>query len=125
MKRTRTAATVALLAVACVARAAPSLPSSTLAEVIAGPQRTSAFVARDRYRHPLTVLEFFGLKPDLSVVEIWPSGGWWTEILAPYLRARGKYYAAIQPPFRDTAFHDKLAAAPQYYDRVIVTDGAD
>jgi predicted methyltransferase len=122
MKRTRIVAAVALLAVACVARAAPSLSSPTLAGVIAGPQRTSAFAARDRYRHPLTVLEFFGLKPDMSVVEIWPSGGWWTEILAPYLRAHGKYYAALQPPFRDAAFHDKLAAAPQYYDRVVLTE---
>jgi predicted methyltransferase len=122
MKRTRTIAATALLILASVAQAAPSLASSTLAQVIAGPQRTPAFQARDRYRHPLEGLEFFGLKPNMSVVEIWPSGGWWTEILAPYLRAQGKYYAAIQPPFRDAAFHDKLAAAPQYYDRVIVTE---
>jgi len=121
MKRIRTVAAVAFLVLASVAHAAPSLPSHTLADVIAGPQRTPAFKARDRYRHPLEGLEFFGLKPDMTVVEIWPSGGWWTEILAPYLRAHGKYYAAMQPPFRDAAFHDKLAAAPQYYDRVIVT----
>jgi len=118
----RTVAAVVLLIVACVARAAPASSPSALAEIIAGPQRTPAFEARDRYRHPLEGLEFFGLKPDMSVVEIWPSGGWWTEILAPYLRAHGRYYAAIQPPFRDTAFHDKLALAPQYYDRVIVTE---
>jgi len=122
MKRVSTVAALALLALASLARAAPSLASPTLAEVIAGPQRTPAFQARDRYRHPLQGLEFFGLKPDMSVVEIWPSGGWWTEILAPYLRAHGKYYAALQPPFRDAAFHEKLAAAPQYYDRVIVTE---
>lgn len=122
MKRTRIVAAFALLTLACVARAAPSPTSSALAEVIAGPQRTPAFGARDRYRHPLQELEFFGLKPEMSVVEIWPSGGWWTEILAPYLRAHGKYYAAVQPPFRDAAFRDKLAAAPQYYDHVIVTD---
>ena len=122
MKRTRTVAAVALFILACVARAAPLPPPPTLAEVIAGPQRTPAFEARDRYRHPLEGLEFFGLKPDMSVVEIWPSGGWWTEILAPYLRAHGKYYAAIQPPFRDAAFRRKIGAAPQYYDRVIVTE---
>lgn len=121
MKRTRTIAAVALLALACVARASPSPSASTLAEVIAGPQRTPAFETRDRYRHPLEGLEFFGLKPDMSVVEIWPSGGWWTEILAPYLRAHGKYYAAMQPPFHDAEFRDKIVAAPQYYDRVIVT----
>jgi predicted methyltransferase len=121
MKPIRTVATVAMLFLACVARAAPSLPSATLADVIAGPQRTPAFEARDRYRHPLEALQFFGLKPDMTVVEIWPSGGWWTEILAPYLRAHGKYYAAVQPPSRDATFKDKLAGAPQYYDRVIMT----
>src|SRR5215469_12413185 len=120
MKRTRIVAALALLTLASVARAAPS---PTLAAVIAGPQRTPAFEARDRYRHPLQELKFFGLKPEMSVVEIWPSGGWWTEILAPYLRAHGKYYAAVEPSSReagDAAFRDKLAAAPQYYDRVVV-----
>jgi predicted methyltransferase len=122
MKSVRTVAAVALLILACAARAAPSLPSATLVDVIAGPQRTATFKARDRYRHPLEALEFFGLKPDMNVVEIWPSGGWWTEILAPYLRAHGKYYAAVQPSSHDAGFKDKLAAAPQYYDRVIMTE---
>ncbi|MHB8813932.1 MAG: class I SAM-dependent methyltransferase [Steroidobacteraceae bacterium] len=122
MKGIRTVAAVAFLILASMARAAPSPPSPTLAEAIAGPQRTPAFKARDRYRHPMEVLEFLGLKPDMTVVEIWPSGGWWTEILAPYLRAHGKYYAAVQPSARDAAFHDKLAAGPQYYDHVIVTE---
>ncbi len=121
MKPIRTVATVALLFLAGLARAAPSLPAATLADVIAGPQRTAAFEARDRYRHPLQALQFFGLKPDMTVVEIWPSGGWWTEILAPYLRAHGKYYAAAQPPSRDASFKDKLTGAPQYYDRVMMT----
>ena len=122
MKPVRTVAAIALLIVTCVARAAPLVASPTLADVIAGPQRTPAFEARDRYRHPLAALEFFGLKPDMKVVEIWPSGGWWTEILAPYLHAHGKYYAAVQPPLRDAAFKEKLAEAPQYYDRVIITE---
>lgn len=124
MKRIIGVAALALLTLACVARAAPSPTSSTLAEVIAGPQRTPAFKARDRYRHPLQDLEFFGLKPDMSVVEIWPSGGWWTEILAPYLHAHGTYYAALEQSSEDATFRDKLAAAPQYYDRVIVTRAA-
>ena len=114
-------AAVALLTLACVARAAPLTPSPTLAQVIAGPQRTPAFAARDRYRHPLQVLKFVGLKPDMSVVEIWPSGGWWTEILAPYLHAHGTYYAALQKSSEDAGFRNKLAAAPRYYDGVIVT----
>ncbi|HEV2271167.1 MAG TPA: hypothetical protein VGR92_17070 [Steroidobacteraceae bacterium] len=122
MKRIHVLAAVALLILTCAARAAPLSPSPSLAQVIAGPQRTPAFKARDRYRHPLEDLEFFGLKPDMTVVEIWPSGGWWTEILAPYLRAHGKYYAAGQPASREATLQDKLAAAPQYYDRVIVTE---
>ncbi|HEX5460451.1 MAG TPA: methyltransferase domain-containing protein [Steroidobacteraceae bacterium] len=124
MKRIRTALAVALLTLTCMAGASPSSasPSSKLADIIAGPQRTPSFKARDRFRHPLQGLEFFGLEPDMNVVEIWPSGGWWTEILAPYLRAHGKYYAAIEPPFRDVAFRDKIASAPQYYDHVIVTE---
>lgn len=121
MKRIGTVGAIAFLMLSFVASASAAPPSSTLAEVIAGPQRTPAFEARDRYRHPLQDLEFFGLKPDMSVVEIWPSGGWRTEILAPYLRANGKYYAAEQPPFHDADFRSKLAAAPQYYDRVIMT----
>jgi predicted methyltransferase len=122
MKRICALAAVALLSLVGVASAAPRSDSPTLAQVIAGSQRTPAFEARDRYRHPRQVLEFFGLRPDMSVVEIWPAGGWWTEILAPYLRADGKYYAAIQPPFRAAAFREQLAAAPRYYDRVVVTE---
>src|SRR5687767_6125376 len=61
---------------------------------IAAPTRTPANVLRDRYRHPAETLAFFGVDPTDTVVEIWPGGGWYTEILAPYLSARGTYYAA-------------------------------
>ena len=44
--------------------------------------------ARDQYRHPIETLTFFGIKPDMTVVEIWPGGGWYTDILAPYLHDR-------------------------------------
>jgi predicted methyltransferase len=57
------------------------------------PSRTPANVARDRYRHPSETLAFFGVRPSDTVVEIWPSGGWYTEILAPLLSARGTYFA--------------------------------
>jgi predicted methyltransferase len=52
-------------------------------------RRTPANVARDRYRHPIETLSFIGVKPNDTVVEIWPGGGWYTEILAPYLSAGG------------------------------------
>jgi predicted methyltransferase len=68
--------------------------SSALAAAIASPSRTPANVARDRYRHPAETLAFFGVHPSDNVVEIWPGGGWYTEILAPYLRAGGGTYVA-------------------------------
>ena len=66
-----------------------------LAGAIAAPSRTPANVARDRSRHPLETLAFFGVRASDTGVEIWPAGGWYTEILAPYLRrGGGTYYAA-------------------------------
>ncbi len=68
---------------------------SWLRKVIHGVQRDKAFVMRDSARHPYEELEFFGIKPDMTVVEIWPSKGYWTEILAPYLNPHGVYYVAF------------------------------
>jgi len=68
-----------------------------LAKAIASPHRTPDLVARDQARHPQEELEFFGIKPGMTVVEIAPGGGYWTEILAPYLRDKGTYYTAITP----------------------------
>src|SRR3989304_6193536 len=61
---------------------------------MAGDHRNPEFVARDKYRHPKETLKFFGLTPGMTVVEIWPSRGWYTEILAPVLRKRVVLYAA-------------------------------
>ena len=96
---------------------------------IAGEHRSAANKARDRYRHPKETLQFFGLRPDMTVVEIWPGGGWYTEILAPVLREQGKLYAAqygSKPPFpyqtrEMESFRAKLASAPALYDRVVIT----
>ena len=82
------------VAFASVAASTPQ-PSPALKAAIAAPTRTPANVARDRYRHPGQTLAFFGVKPTDTVVEIWPSGGWYTEILAPYVAARGRYVAAV------------------------------
>lgn len=96
-----------------------------------GAHRSPNNAARDAHRHPKETLKFFGLRPDMTVVEIWPSGGWYTEILAPVLRGSGKYYAAAydvdapdQPAYRariQKTFEEKLAADPDVYDEVIVT----
>lgn len=69
-----------------------------LAQIIASPERTPGFVARDRYRNPGETLAFFGLKPDQTVIEITPGAGWYSEILAPYLRDGGRYVAAVVDP---------------------------
>jgi predicted methyltransferase len=102
-----------------------------LDQALAGPHREAKNAARDQYRHPKETLLFFGLRPDMTVVEVWPSGGWWTEILAPVLKDQGKYYAAWYPTQIDgtadylkkaeKGFDAKLAARPDLYGKVIKT----
>jgi predicted methyltransferase len=60
-----------------------------LRQAVAGSWRSEAHKARDQYRHPIQTLEFFGLAPDMTVVELSPGGGWYTEVLAPVLRSQG------------------------------------
>ncbi|CAB3792113.1 class I SAM-dependent methyltransferase [Pararobbsia alpina] len=97
---------------------------------INGPQRTEAFRARDVYRHPEETLVFFGVKPDQTIVEIAPGGGWYTEILAPYLRENGKLYEVLyesdHPELAEDfeqerkRFGQRLARDPAVFDRVSV-----
>jgi predicted methyltransferase len=70
----------------------------TLSAVIASPDRPASAVGRDAVRHPGEELTFFGLSPKMTVVEIWPGGGYWTDILGPYLAAAGHYYIALPAP---------------------------
>ena len=77
---------------AAVVKPAPLDPK--LVALVASPQRTPAFIARDAARHPAEELTFFGVSPTMSVVELWPGSGYWTEILGPYLAASGRYYVA-------------------------------
>lgn len=81
--------------------AAPAYPATAagdstalLDRAITGEHRSEASRLRDQYRHPRETLLFFGLRPEMTVVEIWPGGGWYSEIIAPVLRDRGKYYLA-------------------------------
>jgi predicted methyltransferase len=104
----------------------PAVADEALKAAIAGAQRTPAFVARDAARHPYETLSFFGLRPDMTVVEISPGGGWWTEILAPYLRQQGRLILAADDPESSEAYYrrsaerlkQKLQAQPAVYDRV-------
>ena len=90
-----------------------------LQAAIAAPGRTPANVARDRYRHPFETLSFLGVRPSDNVVEIWPSGGWYTEILAPYLaRGGGHYVAASMGANGNDGIRRMMAANPDLYGRI-------
>jgi predicted methyltransferase len=91
-----------------------------LAKAIAASSRTPAMVERDKARKPQEELEFFGIKPSMTVVEIGPGGGYWTEILAPYLSDKGTYYTAVPARGLDK-FKQKLADNPAVYSKVKVT----
>ena len=108
-------------------------PDAALSAAIAGDWRDPANTARDAWRHPGQTLAFFGLTPTQTVVEITPGGGWYSEILAPYLRDGGKYVAAIVDPASAaegrareyqqrsrTGLETKFAGAPAQYDKAAV-----
>ncbi|WP_230404691.1 MULTISPECIES: class I SAM-dependent methyltransferase [Undibacterium] len=114
----------------CASILAFAVQAPTLAEdlalkaAVAAPSRTKENVARDAARHPYETLSFFGIKPDMTVVELIPEGGWYTEILAPYLREKGTLIGVDGPivegekGFYTRQFRDFLATKPVVYDRV-------
>ena len=124
-------ALILLLTAAAAPVVAADATADPLAAAIASPARTPKYVARDPYRHPAETLRFFGLRPDQTVVEVWPGRGWYMEILAPYLRDRGKYYAAIEAADvadaskeakDDAAFlRQRIAGDPARLGKVIIT----
>ncbi len=116
-----------LLLPACLLAFGPSAQAQfSLEELIAGDHRSEANIARNEFRNPVETLEFFGLRPDMTVIEIHPAGGWYTEIIAPYLRDRGRFYAAHFSPnsaagFQQrnlSAFEDKMASNRELYGHV-------
>jgi len=72
--------------------------ADSLDEAINNSDRTPLFAERDIYRNPKETLQFFGIKNDMSVIELWPSRGWYSEILEPYLSSEGKFLAADFDP---------------------------
>jgi predicted methyltransferase len=100
-----------------------------LAASINSESRSAEDRARDKYRHPQEALQFWGLQPGMTILEVQPGGGWWTEILAPYARATGgKYYATAadldNPELSEGArksraeFEARFAAKPEVYGQV-------
>ena len=103
--------------------------TARLRELMVADHRSPQNIARNDARHPAETLEFFGLKSGLTVIEILPSGGWYTEILAPFLKGNGTFYAAHFSPNSHLAYQPRnleaflglLAARPDVYDETIVT----
>ncbi len=131
-------AAVMAVAAGCATTGVSRLATSeALDRILAGGHRSPENRARDVYRHPKETLLFFGIRPTMHVVEVWPGGGWYTEVLAPLLRDKGKYYAATMAPNPSSqyvqnqlrAYREKLAARPDLYDKVELTamapDGRD
>jgi predicted methyltransferase len=121
------AGTLMALADAALVLAAPAQVDPALSAAVASPLRLPAAVARDPVRHPVEELTFLGLAPTQTVVELWPGGGYWSDILAPYLAAHGHFYAAL--PAAGDAEEDSLAAnwrtrftaQPERYGSIVQT----
>lgn len=124
----------ALTASAVLAFTAPGVLADhhdPLWDAITGPVRSADNVRRDVYRKPLETLTFFGLRADMTVLESWPGGGWYTEILAPYLAEDGQLLAATYDRNPETqsayyaranaAYDAKLAENPDAYGAVKVS----
>ncbi|MBN3762199.1 class I SAM-dependent methyltransferase [Burkholderia sp. Ac-20365] len=104
--------------------------ATSLDAAISGPQRSDRARARDVYRHPEQTLQFFGLSRTQAVLEIAPGGGWYSDILAPYLRNTGQLYEAqylstsadlaAEDSATDIAYRRKLADNPSVYGNVVV-----
>jgi len=117
MSRLLIAALLPTLLVACasspsghppaeIGRTADHAPAASLSTFITGNWRTPANTARDRYRHPAETLSHFRVKPAQTVIEITPGTGWYSEILAPYLRDHGRYVVAVTD--------DTITGLPKY-----------
>lgn len=100
----------------------------SLTDLANGHHRSDANIARNSFRHPVETLNFFGLENTMTVIEILPSTGWYTEIIAPYLSDNGKYYAAHFSPNASVSympailgqFEEKITAQPELYGKITV-----
>lgn len=106
---------------------ASDFTASQLDDVLAGRWRSDANRARDTWRHPKATLQFFGIQPDQTVIEITPGGGWYAELLAPLLHDNGHYIAAEQAPSTDSEaraddskLRRKFAADPAHFGNATI-----
>jgi predicted methyltransferase len=118
----------AVLIASCAMTSTRQATAQALDNILADPHRPEVDRARDRYRHPMDTLLFFGIRPEMTVLEVWPEPGWYTDIIAPLSRDRGKYYAAVIEPDpssqfitqRLEAFRKKLASDPTIYGKAVL-----
>ena len=121
------AATLIAQSDGATARAAAIQVDTALSAAVASPLRLPAAVARDPVRHPAQELTFFGLAPTQTVVELWPGGGYWTDILGPYLAARGHFYVALAPAgdadedSLTAKWRTRFTAQPDRYGTIVLT----
>ena len=108
---------------------ASDFTATKLDQVLAGDWRSPEHKARDAYRHPKATLQFFGVRPDQTVIEITPGGGWYSEVLAPLLHDNGHYIAAIAKPSGDgedsrdkTGLKAKFAADAAHYGKAQILE---
>lgn len=115
---------------AAAAAWASDLPiEARIERAMLGDHRSEANKARNVDRHPVGTLTFLGLQDGMTVMEIWPGGGWYTEVLAPVIRHKGQFIVAgydtdvpDQPQYRyrlQADLLDKFAALPDVYDQVV------
>lgn len=101
-----------------------------LRTAIASSHREEKNIGRDVYRRPYETLKFFEVEPHMSVLEITPGQGWYTEILGPYLKDKGTLYLAIFPADNKTEYFqnanrilkEKIQNHAQHYGEVVFTE---
>ncbi|MBX3480897.1 MAG: class I SAM-dependent methyltransferase [Caulobacter sp.] len=118
---------LALTAARGVSAAEAEAEDAVLRTVLAGPQRAASHAARDDQRHPYESLVFWGLRPGLSVIELSPGSGYWTEILAPYARMTGGAFGVgvadlTDPAVSDRARKGRAAFEAKYADKAFFGD---
>jgi predicted methyltransferase len=108
--------------------------SAAIAAALRGPHRVAGDADRDQYRHPVETLAFFGLRPTMTVLDVGPGSGYYTELLAPMLAKDGLYLATNREPpssapapsvhhwtpYEGVRFDELLRAAPEQYGKVQV-----
>jgi predicted methyltransferase len=106
--------------VACAADTAALSPvqRQALETAVSASTRTPANTPRDQFRHPVETLAFFGVQPDDTLVEMWPGGGWYTEILAPYVSSGGGTYYAVAPDQGLNGVRRMVEANPALYGKI-------